>query len=119
MLESQTNRFSAMNASVSFSLKPIPPFRLDLTVWALHRWPNNLIDRWDGETYRRVLVVNGYPAEVATRKSGPPDSPRICVSLTCQRIASHMKERKLQAGEYQSAAVRAGFGRTLSTATAS
>jgi hypothetical protein len=80
-----------MNASIKFSLKPVPPFRLDLTAWALRRRPNNLIDRWDGEAYRRVLVMNGYPAEVAVRQSGPSDSPRIHVSLTSQRIASHMK----------------------------
>ena len=60
-----------MNASVTFSLTPVPPFRLDLTAWALRRRPNNLIDRWDGETYRRVLVMNGYPAEVAVRQSRP------------------------------------------------
>jgi DNA-3-methyladenine glycosylase II len=80
-----------MNASIKFLLKPVPPFRLDLTAWALRRRPNNLIDRWDGEAYRRVLVMNGHPAEVAVRQSGPSDSPRLHVSLTSQRIASYMK----------------------------
>jgi DNA-3-methyladenine glycosylase II len=80
-----------MNTSITFSLKPVPPFRLGLTAWALRRRPNNLIDRWDGETYRRVLVVNGYPAEVAVRQSEPPDSPRIQVSLAARRISPQMK----------------------------
>ena len=44
-------------ASLGFMLRPIPPFRLDLTVWALRRRSRNLIDRWDGTTYRRVIVV--------------------------------------------------------------
>ena len=59
-----------MNASVTFSLNPVAPFRLDLTAWALGRRPSNVIDRWDGETYRRVLVMNGNATEVAVTQSG-------------------------------------------------
>ena len=77
-----------MSASVTFSLEPVPPFRLDLTAWTLRRRPNNLIDRWDGETYRRVLVINGSPVEVAVRQSGPTDSPRIRVTLSGRQIGS-------------------------------
>jgi DNA-3-methyladenine glycosylase II len=80
-----------MNASVRFTLKPVQPFRLDLTVWALRRRPNNLIDRWDGETYRRGLVINGYQAEVAVKQSGPPDSPLIRVKFIERRVVSQMK----------------------------
>ena len=43
--------------SGAFTLRPIPPFRLDLTVWALRRRSRNLIDRWDGTTYRRVIGI--------------------------------------------------------------
>jgi hypothetical protein len=39
----------------TFHLEPVPPFRLDLTVWTLRRRPDNAVDRWDGQTYRRVL----------------------------------------------------------------
>lgn len=41
----------------SFVLEPISPFRLDLTVWALRRRPDNVVDRWDGQAYRRVLPL--------------------------------------------------------------
>ena len=41
--------------SIRFTLQPVPPFRLDLTAWALRRRPHNAVDRWDGDTYRRVL----------------------------------------------------------------
>ncbi len=51
--------------SLSFSLKPLPPFRLDLTIWALRRRRDNTVDRWDGMTYRRVLVLDGKPIEMA------------------------------------------------------
>jgi hypothetical protein len=44
-------------ASLKFELRPVPPFRLDLTVWALRRRPRNLVDRWDGTTYRRVIII--------------------------------------------------------------
>jgi len=39
-----------------FSIEPPPPFRLDLAVWTLRR-PDNAVDRWDGETYRRALSL--------------------------------------------------------------
>ncbi|HKA17623.1 MAG TPA: AlkA N-terminal domain-containing protein [Blastocatellia bacterium] len=68
-----------------FSLEPAPPFRLDLTVWALRRRQDNEVDRWDGETYRRVLPLNGKPVEVAVTQKGPPDAPRLEVTVTGAR----------------------------------
>ena len=67
---------------LALSLAPTPPFRLDLTVWALRRRPDNAMDRWDGETYRRTWNVGGRPVESAVRQAGPPESPRLDVSLT-------------------------------------
>ena len=66
-------------ASLSLQLKPVPPFRLDLTVWVLRRRPHNLMDRWDGETYRRTLVLGEQPVAVAVRQSGPPETPELWV----------------------------------------
>ncbi len=63
-------------------VRPTPPFRLDLTVWALRRRPRNQIDRWDGVTYRRVLVVKGRPTEIAVRQEGPLTRPRLVVTAT-------------------------------------
>jgi DNA-3-methyladenine glycosylase II len=64
---------------IVFQLKPVPPFRLDLTVWALRRRPDNLVDRWDGRTYRRVLLVQDEPVEVAVTQTGPPAAPLLRV----------------------------------------
>ena len=50
---------------ISFVLRPVQPFRLDLTVWALRRRPNNRMDRWDEGIYRRTLVVDAMPVHVA------------------------------------------------------
>lgn len=64
------------------SLEPVPPFRLDLTVWTLRRRPDNCIDRWDGETYRRVLLSErGEPFEVAVKQDGPPTSPHLRITV--------------------------------------
>jgi len=68
--------------SLQFSVRAAPPFRLDLTVWALRRRPRNLIDRWDGVTYRRVVVLNRRAMEVAARQTGAPTAPRLDVTVT-------------------------------------
>ena len=65
---------------LTFVLRPIPPFRLDLTVWALRRRARNLVDRWDGTTYRRVIVVEGRPTELAVRQSGSSNAPTLAVT---------------------------------------
>jgi DNA-3-methyladenine glycosylase II len=64
---------------IVFQLKPVPPFRLDLTVWALRRRPHNLVDRWDGRTYRRSLLVQDEPVEVAVTQTGPAEAPLLRV----------------------------------------
>ena len=63
-------------------IRPIPPFRLDFTVWALRRRPRNAIDRWDGTTYRRVVMIGRRVTELAIRQSGSPAVPRIIVTPT-------------------------------------
>lgn len=72
----------------TFQLKPVPPFRLDLTVWVLRRRSHNLVDRWDGETYRRVLVVQDQAVEVAVTQTGLTESPRLVVE------ADHSQPKK-------------------------
>ena len=68
----------------TFYLEPVPPFRLDLTVWTLRRRPDNAVDRWDGQTYRRVLPLSARPVEVAVTQIGPPQVPRLRVSVEGQ-----------------------------------
>ena len=53
-----------------FKLTPVPPFRLDLTIWVLRRLPINQMDRWDGKTYRRVLMLADTPVEIAVVQAG-------------------------------------------------
>ena len=61
-------------------VRPVAPFRLDLTVWALRRRGRNAIDRWDGTTYRRVVVIGGRPTELAVRQAGSLAEPRLIVT---------------------------------------
>jgi DNA-3-methyladenine glycosylase II len=65
----------------TFELEPVSPFRLDLTAWTLRRRPDNVVDRWDGTTYRRVLPLPGGPVEVAVTQSGPSEAARLKVAV--------------------------------------
>ena len=67
--------------SISFELSPRPPFRLDLTAWVLRRRSHNLVDRWDGRTYQRVLVVQEEPVLVTVFQTGPADAPELQVRI--------------------------------------
>lgn len=83
--------FGDAPATLDFSIKPLPPFRLDLTAWTLRRRPSNAIDRWDGEHYRRVLVLNHTPFEVAVTQTGSADRPHLRVKLTGSQVVPDAK----------------------------
>jgi DNA-3-methyladenine glycosylase II len=87
-----------MVTRTAFLLRPIPPFRLDLTAWALRRRPENQIDRWDGSTYQRVLVVNDTPFEISVtqaRNHGDTLSVSIHGKLPA-RHTSHVIKQALE-----------------------
>jgi DNA-3-methyladenine glycosylase II len=75
----------------TFFLEPVPPFRLDLTVWTLRRRPHNAVDRWDGTTYRRVLPLPAGPVEVAVTQARPPETPQLQVVVAGQPIRAAVK----------------------------
>lgn len=77
--------------NISFELKPNPPFRLDLTAWALRRRPDNVVDRWDGRTYGRVLVVSGRPFETEVTQSGTLDHSRLQIAVTGSQLSPSLK----------------------------
>jgi DNA-3-methyladenine glycosylase II len=78
-------------SQISFSLKPVPPFRLDYTVWVLRRRPDNIWDRWDGQTYRRVLVLGESPLEVAVVQAGSPEKPELKITATGSRLPAGLE----------------------------
>lgn len=92
--------------SLMFSLNPVPPFRLDLTVWVLRRRPDNAVDRWDGRTYRRTVAVAGEPVEIAVTQIGPPEESRLQVRAMGRRLPDGARQTLTEILE-----------RTLGTAT--
>jgi DNA-3-methyladenine glycosylase II len=74
-------------STVALTLAPVPPFRLDLTAWALRRRPQNVVDRWDGRTWRRALLIEGKVVDVAARLEGTSGRPRVRVEVTAPRLA--------------------------------
>jgi DNA-3-methyladenine glycosylase II len=66
----------------TFFLTPTPPFRLDLTVWALRRRAHNQIDLWDGRAYQRAILLGDEPVGVEVIQNGRPDAPQLHVSVT-------------------------------------
>jgi DNA-3-methyladenine glycosylase II len=88
-----------LTAQTTFVVDPIPPFNLDLTVWSLRRRPDNIIDRWDGQTYRRVLVKDGNPVEIAVTQSGKLGMPGLYVSVIGGVANSNIKEYAISAIE--------------------
>jgi DNA-3-methyladenine glycosylase II len=66
---------------LTFQIKPVPPFRLDLTVQALRRRPINAVDRFDGTTYHRRLVVEQRPLAIEVVQVAPSQHPMLQVAV--------------------------------------
>ena len=80
--------------SVTLVLTTTPPFRLDLTAWALRRRPHNAVDRWDGTDYQRVLAIDGRTVAVAVqeiRHRNASAPPRLRVTVTGRSIGAEVK----------------------------
>ncbi len=77
----------------SFRLTPVQPFRLDLTAWVLRRRPNNGWDSWDGETYRRILVIERAAVEVSVAQV----REELVVEISGARVSSRVKAEAIAA----------------------
>jgi DNA-3-methyladenine glycosylase II len=73
--------------TISFTLKPVAPFRLDYTVWVLRRRADNAIDRWGGLVWRRVHELAGGICEVRVTQTGPPEYPALRVHVSGKDLA--------------------------------
>ena len=76
---------------ISFQVKPVMPFRLDLTVWALRRRANNIVDRWDGMTYRRLLALGGSTVAIAVTETGLPEDQVLNIEAEYSGLSSEVK----------------------------
>jgi DNA-3-methyladenine glycosylase II len=77
----------------TFWLDPLPPFRLDLTVWALRRKARNLIDQWDGTCYTRVLLLDGQPVKVTVSQPHAGKDARLLATATSRTPLTHLSAR--------------------------
>lgn len=71
---------------LSFELEPVPPFRLELSAWAIRRRPSNVVDRWDGRAYRRAIVVEDRAVELEVVQLGSVDHPTLRVTARAERL---------------------------------
>ena len=62
-------------------LSATSPFRLDLTVWALRRRIKNIIDRWDGSQYTRIIVFNNSPVKINVTQKETGNGSKVLVDL--------------------------------------
>ncbi len=96
----QVERNGSASANViAFAVEPTAPFRLDLTAWTLRRRPENQVDRWDGGTYRRALVLRSEPIELAVRQSAGGVAPRLEVTVKGAGRARELETIALRALE--------------------
>jgi DNA-3-methyladenine glycosylase II len=80
----------------SFDLRPRPPYRLDLTAWALRRRRRNEVDRWDG-SYRRALLVGERVLAVRVEELGTPDRPILRVHVLGPDRCTLIERREVRA----------------------
>jgi DNA-3-methyladenine glycosylase II len=66
--------------TTSFILYPIPPFRLDYTVWALRRRDKNIVDQWNGRFYTRLFMIDNDLIKVMLEQTNTLDDPKIHVT---------------------------------------
>lgn len=75
-----------MQTLLTFELKPVAPFCLEFTAWALRRRAVNEVDRWDGTTYRRVIGIHGRTVEVSVCERGIREASRLEVNVLGKRL---------------------------------
>ena len=62
-----------------------PPFRLDLTLWALRRRAHNIVDRFDDGVWRRVILIGKTPVAIAASQTRRGSHPEIEVRISAAR----------------------------------
>ncbi|WP_412758277.1 hypothetical protein [Legionella bozemanae] len=76
----------------SFLLFPLQPFRLDYTVWALHRRSKNNVDLWRENRYTRLFFIENQLIKVDVEQKNEQE---ILVS-TNQTISPKIKKELIR-----------------------
>jgi DNA-3-methyladenine glycosylase II len=77
---------------VRLRFRPPGPYSLPLTASRFTRWPE-AVDRFDGETYRRLLWVEHRPLFVTVRQSGTVLRPELRILLEGPRAGGEAARR--------------------------
>jgi DNA-3-methyladenine glycosylase II len=81
-------RQAARNAiTTAFRIVPLRPYSLPLTASRFRRFPE-VVDRFDGITYRRLLLVDDRPQLLAVTQEGSPTQATLRVRVTGERSDS-------------------------------
>ncbi len=78
--------------TIAFEIEPMPPFRLDYTVWCLRRRPENQMDGWDGKSFSKLLALNGIPHLVVAEQTGPMEDPRLRITVRSSQVAEQVED---------------------------
>jgi DNA-3-methyladenine glycosylase II len=74
-------------------LRATPPFRLDLTAWALRRREKNAVDRWDDGHYSRVIVVDSDLVQLTVTQDTAGLEPTLVVAVeSTTRISARVRK---------------------------
>lgn len=99
--------------SFTFEMAASPPFRLDLTAWALRRRGTNSIDRWEDGRYSRIVVLEdralnmditqmdgGSRPVLRVTLSGPPGADVMAVESAARSLVSKMLGTSVDLGPF-------------------
>ncbi len=83
---------------IEFDLTPLPPYRLDLTAWALKRREDNSWDRWDSETatYSRLMTHDGAPIDVSVSQAGSVNTPLLHVTACVDADSADLTDEAIR-----------------------
>jgi len=73
------------------------PFHLEATVRVLQRRPANLIDTWDGDSYRRVVRLADHFALIQVNNAGTIDVPDLRLSVQTDAHSAGDSEKTARA----------------------
>ena len=102
-----------------FEIEVPPPFRLDLTAWALRRRAHNAVDAWDGTRWSRSVGSGDGAATLTVAQAGTASVPRLVVTVNrggaapsreavadARRMATHVLGLELDLGPFYALAHR-------------
>lgn len=69
-------------AELQLTLRPTPPFRLELAAWTLRRRAQNAVDTWDGKHYGRAIPLARGAAWLSVWQTGSPAKAHLHIRAT-------------------------------------